>query len=101
MSFADQINTILASMPDVPETPAERPQQPQPPTEKPFYILRMTGRRANGHEGDAGSLYHAVKNQKALCGSQPGKRGGWGSYEGQQVTCKRCLKKLENTRSQK
>lgn len=63
---------------------------------KPYYILPLTGRCANGAEGGHGRIYHAVKNSVALCGAEPGRHSaGWSTYEGEAVTCPACLKKLE------
>ena len=53
-----------------------------------------------------GIRYHAVETgeypdafntwTKALCGYKPGKRSnGWSSYIHSEVTCPKCLKKLE------
>ncbi len=60
-------------------------------------IYRLTGSRKNGSELDGGRLYHAVPKHTytALCGRKPGKTSDWSSYPGQEVTCKRCVSRLE------
>jgi len=60
-----------------------------------YEILRKTGRLANGFEGGRGSLYHAVISSTALCGTEPGRLSSWSVYEGEKVTCGKCLKRLE------
>lgn len=76
-----------------------------------YLPLRMTGRCRNGFERDGGRLYHAVQAdlpatpqdpvhldgwRAALCGATPGRRGnGWSTYEGDTVTCPRCLSRLD------
>jgi hypothetical protein len=59
-------------------------------------ILRKTGRRSNGGEMDKGPVYHAVPaaSFRALCGTEPGDRSDWSTYEGEAVTCPRCIAKL-------
>lgn len=61
--------------------------------------MRMTGRCASGLEADGGTRYHAVNGggwDRAACGATPGSRGnGWSEYKGEEVTCPRCLKKVE------
>lgn len=65
-------------------------------------IRQKTGRLANGHEADAGKIWHAVPGEnnawgreKALCSTRPGFRGlGWSDDCGETVTCKRCLDRL-------
>lgn len=65
---------------------------------KDYKILRKTGRLANGNEGGAGTIYHAVKSDGiSLCGTTHGRLGNWGFEEGEQVTCSRCLKKMEKS----
>lgn len=66
---------------------------------KDYKILRKTGRLCDGNERGAGTIYHAVKNGVAYCGTKPGRLSDWSFWEGQQVTCVRCLKKLKNTNS--
>ena len=68
-----------------------------------YKIMYKMGRLANGFALDAGIVYHAVENAadyglgKALCGTEPGRRSaGWHRVTGQQVTCKACMKKLQN-----
>jgi len=64
-----------------------------------YYALMKANTMANG---TGGSVYHAFATDErqavgpALCGSRPGRRGYWGSYFGKEVTCPRCLKKLNN-----
>jgi len=63
---------------------------------------RLTGRCLNGAERDGGTRYHAVDESAgfsewgvAICGAKPGLRGnGFSYYEGEKVTCPRCLKRL-------
>ena len=72
-----------------------------------YDIRRMTGRCANGAERDGGALYHAVPidefgayHSNAVCGAKPGRHSvGWSSYPGENVTCKRCIRRLANPRS--
>ena len=55
----------------------------------------LTGRCANGAERDGGTLYHAVRSWRALCGAEPGRTSaGWSSHLGTVATCPRCLAKL-------
>lgn len=81
--------------------------------------LRLAGRCLDGAERDGGRLFHAVpvpitEDDKAaprtateahlvelanygvaLCGAKPGRQSvGWSAHGGDEVTCKRCLKKL-------
>lgn len=70
-----------------------------------YKISQMAGSCRNGAERDHGRLFHARLytedegvSYKALCGAKPGKHSvGWSDWhpEGQQVTCPRCLKRLE------
>lgn len=67
----------------------------------------LTGRCANGAERDSGTLYHALplpgspmyiegKGYRAVCGAEPGRRSvGWGWDNVNNVTCPRCLRRLE------
>jgi hypothetical protein len=66
---------------------------------------RKTGRCFNGAERDGGRIIHLVKPLpensagdwfiKALCGTQPGKRGnGWSLHHGP-ANCPKCLKQKE------
>lgn len=64
---------------------------------KDYKILRKTGRLLNGNESDAGTIYHAVVKGDALCGTKPGRLSDWSLTEGKQVTCAKCLKKLNQT----
>lgn len=66
-----------------------------------IYLLRMTGRCANGFERDGGRLVHAIKSVSfpgwgaALCGAKPGSKGnGWSEHKQAAATCPRCLRKL-------
>lgn len=60
-----------------------------------------SGRGFNGAHRDAGTIVHAVPQNKggdwftpALCGTEPGIRGnGWHKSDAA-VTCQRCLKKV-------
>lgn len=70
--------------------------------------LMKPGRAANGAQRDHGTLVHAVDTQwdwgsyePALCGTRPGRRTpGWVEpYNGGQVTCPKCLKKLAQTQA--
>lgn len=55
----------------------------------------LAGRCANGAERDGGTLYHAVRGWRALCGAEPGRASaGWSSHLGTKATCPRCLAKL-------
>lgn len=67
---------------------------------QPFLALRKIGRCANGAERGQGFIYHAVEKNawSALCGDKPGRQSAGWNHEpdpNQEVTCKRCLKKLE------
>jgi hypothetical protein len=69
--------------------------------ERGYRAMIKTGRCANGSELDHGRIAHAVKfgSNKALCGTQPGRRSvGW-SYpyprDHVAITCPKCLKKLD------
>lgn len=67
-------------------------------TELPAYrALEKAGRRSSGHNGDHGKIAHAVPHAKwaALCGTTPTGAGDWSSYESPDVTCPKCLKRLE------
>ena len=60
--------------------------------------LQLTGRCLNGAERDRGKRVHAVADGawKALCGAAPGRHSaGWSSHPDPEVTCPRCLKKLD------
>lgn len=55
----------------------------------------LAGRCANGAERDGGTLYHAVRGWRALCGAEPGRTSaGWSSHLGTTATRPRCLRKL-------
>jgi hypothetical protein len=63
-----------------------------------YEVMAMLGRLADGFQSDHGTRYHAVKfgSQRAMCGAQPGKRSvGWSEYHGKDVTCPRCIKKVQ------
>lgn len=66
---------------------------------RPYRILRKGGRCLSGAERDSGRIYHAVEGAgvfaKAVCGDKPqGVSAGWNHREGEEVTCKECLKRL-------
>lgn len=52
--------------------------------------------------GTGGKLFHAHDHDArggvsaALCGQKPGKRGYWGYTFGNEVTCPRCKKIIQN-----
>jgi hypothetical protein len=65
-----------------------------------------SGRAWNGAHRDSGNIVHAVKPlpvstsgdwfTKALCGTEPGRRGnGWANSK-LEISCPKCLKKLLN-----
>jgi hypothetical protein len=64
-----------------------------------YQARTMTGRCANGAERDHGTRTHAVKfgQYKAICGAEPGRRSvGWSTpWNGRDITCPRCIKRLE------
>ena len=64
-----------------------------------YRVSSLAGRCANGAERDHGTRYHAVRTgeYKAVCGAEPGRRSvGWCDWGyGGEVTCPRCLKRLE------
>lgn len=70
-----------------------------------FVAAKLAGRCASGLELGQGSLIHALKDPagypleifgKSLCNARPGRRSvGWTPVPGRQITCKRCLKKME------
>jgi hypothetical protein len=67
-------------------------------------IATKGGRAANGFQRDQGSVTHAIPNgadygfQKALCGTEPGRRSiGWTGIESkryQKVICEKCKRKM-------
>lgn len=62
-----------------------------------YEVKMLAGRCASGEERGHGTKWHALKDGRALCGAQPGRRSaGWSSYTklGQDATCPKCLKKL-------
>lgn len=80
--------------------------------ERGYQISSLAGRCVDGAERDSGTLYHArdlrrdgagyFSTFKAFCGAEPGKRSaGWSTYrpKDRQVTCPRCLKKLNRLQS--
>ncbi len=64
-----------------------------------LYIKAKAGRRATGNSGDKGMIYHALlgnggwHSDTAICGATPSKE--WGEWEGGEVTCESCLKRLD------
>lgn len=68
-----------------------------------------TGRCLTGYERDGGTLAHAVFGEhsansyvKAACGTRPGLRGnGWATWPSEQVTCPRCVARLEKMKEGK
>lgn len=63
--------------------------------------VTKTGRAFNGFHNDAGKKVHAMEDfsypswRKALCGTEPGRRGnGWIDEPQKTVNCQKCLKKL-------
>ena len=79
--------------------------------ERGYRVRSLAGRCANGAELDHGTRFHALKaigvigddTNTALCGAKPGRRSvGWTTWGSDQaVTCPKCLKKLERSRSEK
>jgi hypothetical protein len=59
-----------------------------------YEIAYLSGRCVNGANGSKGTLYHAVKGDVALCGRIYGRRSAGWYYEGDAVTCPKCLKKI-------
>ncbi len=61
-----------------------------------YRALQKAGRRSSGHNGDHGSIAHAVPraSYRALCGTEPSGSGDWSSYDSESVTCPKCLRKL-------
>lgn len=72
--------------------------------ENEYVPARKTGRCFNGSELDGGILIHYVPKMpdnvngdwfdKALCGTEPGRRGNGWSKDNREVTCKKCIKRL-------
>jgi len=64
-----------------------------------YQVRSLSGRCADGFEGGHGTLFHAVEfeNYVAVCGAKPGRRSaGWSMWgHGKDVTCPRCITKLE------
>lgn len=64
---------------------------------KQIYAVIKLGRLRSGKE-QSGSIVHAVEsvNGFALCGTSPcTKSVGWGIADKKEITCHKCLKKLE------
>lgn len=62
---------------------------------------KKSGRAFNGAHRDAGVIIHAVPDdrfpswKKALCGAVPGRKGnGWSDPVDDDVTCGKCLNKI-------
>jgi len=64
--------------------------------------VTKTGRAFNGAHRDAGTIVHLVAGpqphgdwfNKALCGTEPGRRGNGWALSNNGVTCTKCIKKL-------
>ena len=75
----------------------------------PAWIVRLTGRCANGGERDGGRLSHAILGDpsslaapqwgRALCGATPGRlSNGWVEVDGAEVpSCARCRTKADQS----
>lgn len=58
-------------------------------------VLRLLGRCTDGAERGAGRHWHAVEGGVALCGARYGRwSAGWTEYQGERVTCPKCLRKM-------
>ena len=66
--------------------------------------VRKGGRCFNGAHRDSGAIIHIVEGDevngfwgtKALCGTEPGRRGyGW-TLANKDATCEKCIKNLTN-----
>lgn len=60
-----------------------------------LYIKAKAGRRASGNAGDQGTVYNAIlgnNGQHGLTAICPAR--DWGEWEGDAVTCPKCLKRL-------
>jgi hypothetical protein len=57
-----------------------------------YRITHLAGRARSG--GDrTGFVTHAVINEQALCGKEPGRKSaGWSSYNDPEITCPKCKK---------
>ena len=62
-----------------------------------YRITHLAGRARSG--GDSvGKVTHLVESfyWKALCGKEPGRRSaGWSEYNDNELTCPRCITKLQ------
>jgi hypothetical protein len=52
-----------------------------------------TGQNRSGID-TTGFVVHAVEGNRALCGSEPGRRGSWSEYDDKELTCPRCIRKI-------
>jgi len=113
MTFAEQFAKMAAARPDlaVKLTPEQQAQADKMGAETAAMYLAEREAAAPHHfplmtadtmaHGTGGKYYHGftydarLSSDKAICGARPGRRGYWGSYFGDAVTCPRCLKKLE------
>jgi hypothetical protein len=76
-------------------------------TTEGYSIRKLFGRCANGAERDQGTRWHLIPTPKpneytiygpALCGAKPGRTAnGFNHYDGEKVTCPKCLKKVWKT----
>ena len=60
-----------------------------------YRITHKAGQCRSGID-NKGSISHAVVNNLALCGQTPGKKSSWSEYNDQSITCKKCLKIINN-----
>lgn len=95
----DLLMTTMRENGDLSQAPSSPPVQvtPDPVSVKPFLALQKTGRRADGANRDHGKVVHAVKpgSWTAFCGTQPQGSGDWSAWESPEVTCAKCLKKVQ------
>ncbi|WP_338663161.1 hypothetical protein VQH23_23865 [Pararoseomonas sp. SCSIO 73927] len=64
--------------------------------DRTFVALRKAGRPVPGRE----RVYHAVTPycRPALCAEEPGNGSGWEEPPHHEVTCRKCLERLERLR---